>query len=328
MIWLTWRLHRTESLIGLSLIGVLGVAIAITGLDIAETFRTMGLGACVAGAAGDEDATRSCFELSNAFFHEFDQLTNLVDWLNFLPVIFAMLLAAPFLNELEHGAFRLSWTQSIPRARWAAYRIGAILAAAGLLGGIWGIVMTWWMDPFTELRGRMESDSFNFQGIVPIAYFLFSASLLLAAGSISRRTVPTLLAALVVFLPVRLGIEMKLRPRFQEPLTAIQEVNGPVLSSTTGAGPRDWVVADGWVDSLGNRITGEEMMTLCPPVVRGLVQRGGFDECIRAQGLLRYEEYQPASRFWQFQLIETAIYVGLAAGLVALAFWWVTRRLA
>jgi hypothetical protein len=38
--------------------------------------------------------------------------------------------------------------------------------------------------------------------------------------------------------------------------------------------------------------------------------------------------YQPASRFWLFQGLEAAIFLGLAAILVGVAAWWLTRRVA
>jgi hypothetical protein len=37
--------------------------------------------------------------------------------------------------------------------------------------------------------------------------------------------------------------------------------------------------------------------------------------------------YQPASRFWELQWLEAAIFVGLAALLVASTVYWVRRRL-
>ena len=37
--------------------------------------------------------------------------------------------------------------------------------------------------------------------------------------------------------------------------------------------------------------------------------------------------YHPASRFWLFQGIETALFLGLAAALLAVTVWWVTRRI-
>jgi hypothetical protein len=37
--------------------------------------------------------------------------------------------------------------------------------------------------------------------------------------------------------------------------------------------------------------------------------------------------YQPASRFWELQWLESAIFLGVAALLVALTVYWVRRRL-
>ena len=38
--------------------------------------------------------------------------------------------------------------------------------------------------------------------------------------------------------------------------------------------------------------------------------------------------YEPASRFWDFQWAETAIFVGLAVALAGFCTWWIRRRVA
>lgn len=38
--------------------------------------------------------------------------------------------------------------------------------------------------------------------------------------------------------------------------------------------------------------------------------------------------YQPASRFWPFQFIESAIYLGMAVALLGVTIWWIRTRLA
>ena len=48
--------------------------------------------------------------------------------------------------------------------------------------------------------------------------------------------------------------------------------------------------------------------------------------CLAAHGYRGYLSYQPASRFWAFQGIETAIFVVLAAVLLAVTFWVLKRR--
>ena len=48
--------------------------------------------------------------------------------------------------------------------------------------------------------------------------------------------------------------------------------------------------------------------------------------CMRAHHVFNLAVYQPASRFWLLQGIETAIFGGLALGLLAGAVWWVRNR--
>jgi hypothetical protein len=49
--------------------------------------------------------------------------------------------------------------------------------------------------------------------------------------------------------------------------------------------------------------------------------------CLAKQGLGYFHAvYQPASRFWLFQGIETALFGGSALALILFAAWWVHRR--
>jgi len=48
--------------------------------------------------------------------------------------------------------------------------------------------------------------------------------------------------------------------------------------------------------------------------------------CVQAGGLRQFITYQPASRYWAFQGIETGIFVVLAAALIAVAAIVVLRR--
>ncbi len=43
--------------------------------------------------------------------------------------------------------------------------------------------------------------------------------------------------------------------------------------------------------------------------------------CMTAHGYRQYLAYQPASRFWAFQGIETGIFMVLAAALLAVTYW-------
>jgi hypothetical protein len=53
---------------------------------------------------------------------------------------------------------------------------------------------------------------------------------------------------------------------------------------------------------------------------------GAIVSCMAAHGYRGYVTYQPASRFWAFQGIETGIFVVLAAALLGVTFWVLKRR--
>jgi hypothetical protein len=48
--------------------------------------------------------------------------------------------------------------------------------------------------------------------------------------------------------------------------------------------------------------------------------------CMRAHHIYNLAIYQPASRFWLLQGIETAIFGALAVALTAFTVWWVRHR--
>jgi hypothetical protein len=60
-------------------------------------------------------------------------------------------------------------------------------------------------------------------------------------------------------------------------------------------------------------------------ITRGL-NDGRLAGCIQAAGFRQFSTYQPISRYWAFQSIETVIFLALAAGLVAVAFAVVRRH--
>jgi hypothetical protein len=53
----------------------------------------------------------------------------------------------------------------------------------------------------------------------------------------------------------------------------------------------------------------------------------GLQQCLDSQGIREAISYQPASRFWPFQWIETAIYLALASALAGYCFRRLNRRL-
>lgn len=312
MIWLTVRQQRLETLIGGALLVLVAGLLLMTGRDMSATFQHTGAAACLAQRA--QDAT--CQAVEGAFQSQYNALDQSVSWLNFLPPVFGILLAAPFVLEIEQGAYRLIWTQGITRLRWATIKLSLILAGAVTVSLSLSLLMGWWHGPLDQLQGRFGPNSFDFEGIVPIAYTVYAVALGLAIGAVLRRTILAMAVTLIGFLGLR-GVLEVLRPHYLPPV--VQSAAGAMAVQRS-----DWVLDQGLQDRGGHAVRYLDAVRLC-----GATHGQGLDAtCLSRQGIVHTVVYQPASRLGLFQAIEAAIFLGLAAGLLALTIWWVRYRLA
>jgi hypothetical protein len=240
------------------------------------------------------------------------------------------LLAAPYVLDLEQGTYRLVWTQGITRLRWLLVRAGLLGAAAALASVVFSLLMTWWHSPLDRLsRARFSPISFDTEGLVPIAYGLFALALVLALGTLLRRTIPAMALAMVIFVAVRSGIEVLARPRYLPPLDI------PWTSRSIPIGPQDWLISKGEIyrDRLGHAFSFDQVNQLCgnPSMASNLSPaaiKDAYVACYDHYGLSEIVRFQPADRYWLFQGIESAIFLGVAAALLALTIWWVRNRVA
>jgi len=109
------------------------------------------------------------------------------------------------LLEFERGTFRLAWTQSLTRGRWLTARLGLIGIAALSAALLLTLLMTWWREPLDHVGARMP-DGFDFEGLVPSAYTLFAAALMIAIGVVLRRTAASIGLGFVAFFVARIVI--------------------------------------------------------------------------------------------------------------------------
>jgi hypothetical protein len=164
---------------------------------------------------------------------------------------------------------------------------------------------------------------------------------------------------LIAYVTARLAFTFWVRPHLMSPVhtdMALEASNNIGFSFTpTGvrvlANPSDmpnaWIYSSDIVNKSGQAPTAAFLKTACPNLRSGApigVPRGGglrvsgnspggpgaaYPDCV-AKLAAKYHEVvtnQPASRFWAFQGIETAIFLVVALLLVGLCFWWVHRRL-
>jgi len=319
MTWLTWRLHRTEAAIGIALFVTLIVIMLSATRSVDSAYNAAQNGGCFGGGGTlcEEHLTRYFDRLSN-----WNQLTAL---LHGVPIVLAALLAIPTLQELERGSHRLAWTQSISRRRWILTRLGFAAAVAVIVAAAWAVIARDWRSSiFRGEAGTFGRDAFELSPTVQLGYALFAVALGLAAGVVVRRVIPTLAVLAVGFVAARVFTTFVLRERYRNPVEETIAAADDVGQFT--AFNDRWVLDETWLTAAGDRISFQRVNQLCTPAANEHDFETFYRRCQIDNGLQYFRSYHPADRFAQFQLIETALYLGLAVGLFAFAYWWLTRR--
>jgi hypothetical protein len=142
------------------------------------------------------------------------------------------------------------------------------------------------------------------------------------------------------FIGVRVLVTLFARPHY----LAAKTVSSPVVAVPGGiklGGPvpqvaGGWILKEITVNRAGTAISqgrGGDFNFLashCPgaiPAPPAAPSGLKLAACVHRLGIHTLTTYQPASHYWVFQGIETAIYVALAAASIAIAFWAVRHRM-
>src|SRR6266566_8944429 len=274
MTWLTWRQHRAEGLIVLVVLAVIGVFLLMTGLEMANSFQQLVLSNCLISK------NSSCGELEMAFrIVQAGPLLALA-----LPLLPGALVCAPLVTrEVEQRTHLLIWTQSITRMRWLTVKLALVLGAGLLASGALLALLSWWNSPSVQIYGDSFSTRvYDTSGPVWVAIALLALALGLFAGALTRRTVAAIFLTVVLFVAIRVPVEVLWRPSFETPVTvtyAIDQQNPPALSN------QDWIVSQGYIDAHGNRST--DLRQIC-------TRDETFTQCLQANGVqAQYIAYQP-----------------------------------
>jgi hypothetical protein len=149
----------------------------------------------------------------------------------------------------------------------------------------------------------------------------------ICAGALLRRTLPALAVTLAGFAGLRELCALWLRQHYMTPVTAYYTLTAPFTPAGSYLS-----VSQGMTGANGKLPAG----ALSDYYINGLQVLAGGQACVTgthinlscltAHGYRGYLAYQPASRFWPFQGIETGIFVALAAVLLAVTFWVLKRR--
>jgi ABC-type transport system involved in multi-copper enzyme maturation permease subunit len=325
MTWLVWRQHRVQYLVGAALLAAFAVVIVVTGAQVSDQFHSA-QAACAAG--------HGCLQLGGLFMG-----SKVVGFLVLAtlgtPLLVGLFWGAPLVAaEAEAGTTQFAWMQSVTRKRWLAVKIGWMLLAAAIWGGVISALVTWWASPTNaEQLNQFDPGRFDIMGIVPVAYSLFAVALGVAAGAVTRRTLPALAVTLAGFVAVRVVITLWLRSHYLSAVT----VTYNVLSSYTPKGAY-WRLASGVIGPNGQQLpqpnntpyTDGIPQTFLPGACSNLAGPSGGNPtpaCTQALSHFHaYLTYQPGDRFWAFQGIETGIFGVLAAALIAVTAVTLLRR--
>ena len=313
MAWVTWRQHRLQLLIGAGVLTSVALAALVTGLPIRTAYHREALSSCL------PPATRSgCDIIIRHFQAEFGSGVRVAQFLILLPALVGAFIGAPLLaRELEHGTYKLAWTQTVTRRRWLLSKT-MLLAVAVLVGALLlSAVIMWWRRPFDSVDGRMSPSGFEVEGLVVPAYAVFALTLGVFAGAALRRSIPAIFAALVAFLGTRVAVTQLLRPHYRPP------VHETAPSLTPGGHAQDWVLSNSLVDAVGRHISsGREDLA----ILHAQNARIDPQEYLVSLGWRRSVSFQPADRFWTFQMIEAGIFIAFAVATLLLTLWLLRRR--
>jgi hypothetical protein len=316
MIWLSWRQQRTETVITAALLAALAALLVPAGVHLASLFDHQGIAHCIGRQ------TAACNQVIENFGGRVGFVRGLVagGWLNLAPGLIGVALAVPLVLDLENGTIRLAWTQSVTRSRWLGTKLGVTLATALAAGGAFSVLFTFYDRPLDRVYGPF--DNFGFEGVVPLAYVVFALALTFAVGVLWRRTAPAVVVGFAAYVASRLFVQSWLRQRFDTPLSATWGPHAP--------GPRldrAWTLSQVPSDKAGHPFTGGAAVLQSCARSLGKGVKGLDPQCLARHGAgYNHAVWQPASRFWEFQGIETALFGGIALVLLAFAAWWLRER--
>src|SRR5215472_10903404 len=216
MIWVSWRQHRSQAIVGLGLLCALAVYGLVLGLQMRNSFSQNNLATCLAHSLG-----ASCPNSVANFDNSFGSLVNIGFWgvLLLLPGLIGAAVGAPLLaRELELGTWRLAWSQTVTRTRWLVTQLAVAAGGLIVLGAAMTLIITWYRAPMDRLTGHFVHNAYDYEGLVFTAYILFAFGLAVLFGQLLRRTIPAMLSALVPWVAIRIVVEFLLRSHFMAPL--------------------------------------------------------------------------------------------------------------
>jgi hypothetical protein len=295
MIWVTWRQHRAQAIASLVVLCMLAVFAVSVGTWMRTTFASDGIPACLAHSGG-----AACPAAITSFVNQFARGFSVITEVPLLaiPGLLGIVVGAPLLGaELERGTWRLAWTQTVPRTRWLAAKLGLVTGGLVVFGAAVTALMTWYRTPLDQVTSRLQPGLSTPEGLTFTASLLCAFGLAVLAGLVLRNIIGAMVAAYIAW---------------EIPAAAVVLLNGPihVLPSATMTIPC----------RAGCPSTNPGFL---PPIPGHL---GDFVLSVTRSGGNLVVTYLPASRFWPLQFIQGGLFLAIAAAALGTAVWLLHKR--
>jgi hypothetical protein len=345
MIRFTWLQFRLQARVALAALFVFAVVLAVTGPHLSGLYAASGVttchgSTCIAAAGG----FLSRLAITSPYPIVYELGIGLV---LAAPAIIGIFWGAPLIaRELESRTFALAWTQSVTRTRWLVVKLALTGLAAMAVTETLSLLQAWWADPISKAIGlqgpypvtsefggdRLSLVIFASHGITPLGYAAFGFALGTATGALIRRAVPAMAVTLAIFAAVQIATPLWVRPHFMPPDRAV--VSGPSFVESAGVNlgnltasivpgqPGAWIISSGAINAAGQPVSTVPAACVPPPPAKP----PDPGRCLGSRGIRETITYQPASRYWPFQWIETGLFLVLALALAGACFWRLGRH--
>lgn len=320
MIWLSWRQFRGQALVALVLLAVAAAGLGTLGVAIRREPYTRCTDGCAALAAEFQDK-----------------------WVNLLYFVDAGLLALPLLvgafwgaplvaREWETGTHRFVWNQSVPRQRWLTVKVLTVGGFTAALTAAVSALLTWAASPYDAVAGdRFTGLLFGVRNLAPVGYAVFAVALGAVLGLLLRRTLRAMALTALVVIVVQVLVPTTLRAHYREPVGQSVPMTAERIANLRFLG------TDADISGLGvpgamvvstSRLLGPDGGLVDLGRYRACVSRSpeSAPECVAALDVHVDVRYQPADRYWTFQVLELALYLAAATALLMLGRWRLRRR--
>ncbi|MFE5212032.1 ABC transporter permease [Streptomyces sp. NPDC056600] len=239
-------------------------------------------------------------------------------------------------REAETGTAGLAWTQSVTPARWLTAKLAlpamAVSAGTALLLMLYrrahsageGSYITLWQGS----RSRWAEDVFTGTGVVMVPRMLCAVAVGVLLGLLLRRTLASLGVGVALTAFGTVWFQGKRQLLWPTEIRYGYELGDP--SPRWYSADDEWPLDSGAVTASGDRVGyNGSCLDAVHPSEGPAGDAGDFYACLKEQGLSDvWATYHPTSHFWPLQLVESGIWLAVAALAVILSYRVLRRRTA